>query len=295
MALSFLSTGQAQPNHYNLGRGIVYAGTRDATTGLPLEFRDLGNCTEFNVSLSKEQLDHFSSRSGLKVIDKAVVLSQSMALSFTLDEMNFDNLALFLSGSRTTRSAPNLDYTALAPNSNVWLAASNHKGRWYDLYEGLDLSAAYPPAADPMTKRVYNVSSTGLVVTVHGGAALTLNTDYVLDNVMGRLFIMPNSGVAAGAKLDVKFKTIHTSALTVEEVSGLSQSSVQVALKFISENASYNSAKVQYQFHKVTLSSSGDLGLISDQYSTMKFEGKAEKDELVDANFPVMRVSSFAQ
>lgn len=81
------------PNNYVLGRGIVYLnrrnpdGTRDGE-------RDLGNAPTFNVNLDLEQLEHFSSRRGLRAKDANVTLQITPAVSFTLDEVNVENIRL---------------------------------------------------------------------------------------------------------------------------------------------------------------------------------------------------------
>ena len=41
------TTGLANPNDLNLGRGIIYAAAIDSTTGLPGAYRDLGNAPAF--------------------------------------------------------------------------------------------------------------------------------------------------------------------------------------------------------------------------------------------------------
>ena len=295
MPLSWLSTGEAQPSHYNLGRGIIYFGSRNATTGYATSFRDLGNATEFNISLTKEELEHFSSRSGLKVIDKKVVLSQAMTFNFTLDECNFDNMALFFSGTVASRNCPVIDYhTGQTGNGNLWMEATNHKGRWYDLYEGADLTAAYPPS-NPNSKRVFNIDPASFVLELANGTTVVSASEYLIDALMGRVFIKSTSTIPANEKCDCHFKTLHTGgSLVIEEIAGLTQAAVTGALKFISDNAA-NNFKVQYQFHRATVSAEGDFALIGDQYSTMKFTGTAEKDEAVDPTFPVLRVSSFGQ
>jgi hypothetical protein len=80
------------PDNYTLGRGIVYFSKKTAT-GYDGE-RDLGNAPEFTFSVALDTLDHFSSRSGLKAKDKKVVTLLTPGISFVLDEVNADNLAL---------------------------------------------------------------------------------------------------------------------------------------------------------------------------------------------------------
>ena len=76
--------GTPQTDDYNLGRGILYFATL-GSDGRPNEYRDLGNVPEFNLSIEVETLEHQSSRQGLKVVDKEVVISQAVNVAFVVD------------------------------------------------------------------------------------------------------------------------------------------------------------------------------------------------------------------
>ena len=92
-------TGLPTTTDLFLGRGSVELGVLDTTTGKPTSFRHVGNATAFTLNVESEKLEHQSSRSGVRAIDREIVLSQKIGISLTLDEAtNFDNLALFLSG-----------------------------------------------------------------------------------------------------------------------------------------------------------------------------------------------------
>ena len=56
---------------YQLGKGIVYiAEWSGATPPDPGDYEDVGNSPRFEVEVSEEKLDHFSSRSGVRLKDK---------------------------------------------------------------------------------------------------------------------------------------------------------------------------------------------------------------------------------
>lgn len=290
-----ISTGVANPNDYNIGRGILYFASVDSS-GFPKEFRDLGNATDFTLNLESENIEHQSSRQGLRVTDREVVVSQSMGVGFTLDEINFDNLALFVSGETNTYTQSAIDFSSgggTPGNDNVVLSGF---GRWYDLYDSADLSSAgYPPQTPATIKRAYNLTdNANAVVNIAGGAALDA-ADYTFDFTMGRLFIRssPTTGaLTATSSLDVFFEAASTE---IDEVFALTQSSVSGALKFISNNAANSSKKTEYQFHSVTLSPEGDFALIGDEFSTMQFNGSAEAREVVDPDSPTLRIRTFTQ
>lgn len=273
--------GTANPDDYNLGRGKVYFATLDSNN-FPEAYRDLGNATEFNVSIDTEKLDHQSSREGLKVIDKEVVISQKMNLSLTLDEINFENLALFFSGSSGTRT--NNGGTAITGSNNLTVTT---QGRWYDLYEG----AAGIPSTDPQGSRIYDIGTVSIEKT-GGGSVMTEGTDFTVDQTMGRIFVIDGGDmVAGGYDLDT---TTNTDAITdLEQVKALTASAVEGALKFISENPADSDKQAEFQFHKVKLSAEGDFGLISDDWSTMQLSGTAEQNLDADPDSPYCTVNTF--
>src|SRR5688500_13034997 len=84
--------------NYTLGRGIVYFQGEYPQFAGGKSFRDMGNATAFNVAIETEVKEHQSSLAGLKTTDLEVPLSQKMTITFTLDELNFNNLALFFLG-----------------------------------------------------------------------------------------------------------------------------------------------------------------------------------------------------
>lgn len=299
------STGQANPSDYIIGRGIIYFASVNSS-GFPLEFRDLGNAPEFSATLESEKIEHQSSRQGLKQTDKEVVVSLSASITFTLDEINFDNLALFLSGSTKEYSQA---ATAVVGVENMVLSTPDAArpelalGRWYDLYVRADMStgAAYP--GDATDERVYNINSSPAVAIEYdiGGTPTTLpTTDYVVDLVMGRIFIIDNAAnraafISGGALVKNTCNVDFTpTATTMQEVQGLTASDISGALKFIQKNAADRSVQTEHQFHAVTLSAEGDLALIGDEFVQMQFSGSAESREAVDAEAPVVRSRSYA-
>ena len=254
------TTGLANTSDYNLGRGKVYFAELDAN-GIPKSYRFMGNAPEFNISMETETLEHQSSTGGLKVTDKEVVISQKVNLSLTLDEINFQNMALFFSGS--TGSHDNT--AAQSAITGLGNLVVDTAGRWYDLYQ----TASGVPTSDSSGDRLYDVGT----VTID---TLTVGDDFEVDSKMGRVFIKSN--VTPGT-FDVDVAADAQADSSVDEVRGLTQTSVQGALKFISENPAAGDAQTEYQFHQVSLKSEGDFGLISDEYTQMGLTAVAEANE----------------
>lgn len=268
------TTGKPRTTDYQLGRGKLYAAT--LTEGVAGAYRDLGNCPEFSVTGEIESLEHQSSRGGLRVTDKRVTLSQTLNISFTLDEINHENLALFYAGSVDTSTVN----AAIAGFAEHEMIASVEKGRWYDIKSGAGLRAFDIEAAD---------------LTVEEGVnALVLNTDYELDLEMGRIFFLPSSSaVSNGDAINVTLAAEAT-ARTLQQVAGLLSSSVPVALKFIAENPANSDVKTEYQFHQVTFSPEGDSSLIGDDWTTLPFSGTAERNETVSDTSKTLTITTLA-
>jgi hypothetical protein len=88
------------PQLYSLGRGIVSIGEWNGTT--PPDggsYIDVGNSPRFEVEVTEEKLEHFSSRSGTRLKDKVVILETGYTLNFDLDEISVENLKIFLKGT----------------------------------------------------------------------------------------------------------------------------------------------------------------------------------------------------
>lgn len=279
------TTGLPKTEDYNLGRGRIYLAELDATTGLPLAYRDVGNVPEFNVSLEVETLEHQSSRQGLKVVDKEVVISQKANISFQFDEINFENLALFLSGE--TASFTNPAFTASITAQQIAAAGAWSKGAWYEL-------------RDSNGDRLYDLDSVGGTLSIEYGAtptAMTINTHYTVDYKMGMVFIKAGApGTPATDVLQFDYASAGTpvETETIDEVRGLTQSSAIVALKFISENPADEDHVTELQVHKISLKSEGDLALIGDEWTTGQIQGAAEKNEDASPDSPTMTLRTYA-
>lgn len=85
---------------YTLGRGVLeiapWSGATPPSIG---DYVDVGNCPKFDVEISEDELDHYSSRAGLKTLDKTVTLQAGYTATFDLDEVSVANMARFLRGT----------------------------------------------------------------------------------------------------------------------------------------------------------------------------------------------------
>ena len=127
--------GTHDTKHYNLGRGIVYFAPSLGADGKPDEgWVDLGNCTEFNVSINIEELDHKSSRTGVSITDVKIVTSREVSINFTLDSITGENVARYLGGEVGTKTNT-IQSTALTNELHSIGAPLSLGGRWYDIFD----------------------------------------------------------------------------------------------------------------------------------------------------------------
>ncbi len=274
--------GTPNTSDYNLGRGKVFF-AEILGDGTPGEYRDLGNSPEFNINVESETLEHQSSRNGLRVVDNEVVISQKVGVSLSLDEINFQNLAMFMSGE--SGSAPT--NPAIAGFTVFdWITTAKHGGvslgRWYDLVNANGV-------------RLYDVATANIELIEKGvPATLVDGTDYILDEKMGRVFFKTTAPNIANADEVTLTATADGAALTPDEVKALTTSEFTGALKFISENPADADHQTEYQFHQVQLKAEGDFGLIADEFTVMQLTGTAETNEEADADSPTLTIRTHA-
>lgn len=266
------TTGLPKTTDYSLGRGKLYVAKLDTATGKPDAdgWRDVGNVPDFSCSIDIEELLHQSSQSGLRVTDKRVVVSQTLNMSISLDELSSQNMALFFSGDTATVTNP-----TVAGFTAVVLTADAKLGRWYDIVNASGVRAMDLIAAN-VTARESGTPTT-----------LVLGTDYKLDLKMGRIFLFSTAtGIADGESLDVAVAATAGAAASLDQVKALTKSAEQLVVKFIGENPANNDQQVELEFHSVNLSAEGDFALIGDDWSVMQLTGVAQQETLGDPAGP---------
>lgn len=90
-----MPTSNPSTTLYTLGKGILSIGEWSGTSP-PGSNTDVGNCPRFEVEVTEEKLDHFSSRAGARTKDKSVILETGFMLNFDLDEVGVSNMRIFL-------------------------------------------------------------------------------------------------------------------------------------------------------------------------------------------------------
>jgi hypothetical protein len=232
------------PN-YVVGRGKLYfdpflAGTKNRSGNS----RYLGNSPELSTSQSEDKLKHYSSDEGIKQQDASVSLQNDQSLSFSLDDISADNLALWFRG---------------AAQSNVIaggaVVAEAHAAVKLGTYIDLGVTDANPIGAR-------NVSA----VAVHNGAAVIAATEYDVDAVTGRVYLHDDAaGVVDGDNLTVDY----TAAAGTEDIVIAEGEVIEGRLHFVSFNAA--GEQRDYIWPCVQVSPDGDFALKGDDWQKMTF------------------------
>lgn len=88
----------AQDFYYS-GQGVVLAAARDSTTGQPLGFRAIGNCSAAEVRIETTTLEHKESHTGQRGTDVRLVTETKAQYSMTMEKFDARNLATVLRGA----------------------------------------------------------------------------------------------------------------------------------------------------------------------------------------------------
>ncbi len=147
-------------NNYYSGQGSLYIATRNATTGKPEGFLPIGNVPELTIDIETTNFEHKESESGSRLTDLVIVKEKKGKFSFKLENLDLDNLALGLWGTKATVAGATV-------TDELIVIPADGAGRRY-------------PVTHP------NISAVSVKDTAGGGGiTYVLNTDYTIDAVNG--------------------------------------------------------------------------------------------------------------
>lgn len=233
-----------QSRNLTIPRGKVFFAKYKAGTQVPGPFRELGNCPEFTLNRESNTLQHFSSQSGLRVLDEEIVIEATLNGSVTTDDIKSENVAYWFMGEVTNRTT-----TALTGESETF-----EKVKAGDMYQ-LGRSDSNPSGHRKVTTVVVNDDATPTPNT------LVANTDYTVDLDLGILEIVEGGG-AVGLDITV---TYDVTASTREQIIA-SETQVEGELKFVSFNPIGGQGDITMP--RARLAPNGDFNLVNDPDST---------------------------
>ena len=243
-----------EKNEYNIPRGRVFFNRFNASEQPTGEIA-MGNCPGFTFTAETEKAEHYSSETGLREKDAALIVQVNRTGSLTCDNFSADNFALFVSGSKEQQTQT---AATVAAEAHTVMA-----GMHYQLGEGPSAPAGARDVTD------ITVKSDDAVTTYVAG------TDYNVDLAMGRIQIIKGGAIAVAAEaapnkaipIKVGYKT---TARTWERVKSGATAEVSGSLRVIADNAS--GANRDWFMPKVTLTPSGDIPVIADGTDFVQME-----------------------
>lgn len=232
-------------NNTVLGRGKLYFDRFLPNTETSTGERYLGNTPSFGLSVETQELEHYSAEEGLRVKDLSVTLQVDYSATFVTDNIDLDNIAAFFFGEKQSvaqgaLSAQQDDLTVL-------------QGMYYQL----GMSAGNPVGLRNLT--IDTVAGAGGTPTYVAG------TDYVADNDLGRIYIVPGGGIADDTAIEVTYDVgAHTHDLVVS-----GSDLIYGALRFIA----FNGVGKQTDFFmpKVALRPNGEYALKGEDWQQFGF------------------------
>lgn len=243
-------------NNYTIGRGEIWF-DRFINQEALIERgeRYLGNTPSMSVTLSPETIEHFNSDRGFKDKDESVTLSNNITMSFSTDNIDPANVALFFSGRYRTLAVA-------AEASGVSTFTRVAKGLTYQV----GVTDALPSGLRTLTS----------VTVKKGSTALVADTDYTVDLELGRVTILKSSPtVLTGDTLTVEY--VSPAQNRTQIISG--KDAVGGAMRFISFNALGD--KMDYFFPYVKLRPAGEFALKGDDFQVLTFDVEVlKKDNL---------------
>lgn len=243
--MSFTSNG----NQVLLGRGKVFF-NRLSAAGVPTGYKFLGEVSKLELSTEDDVLEMRDHTVASTPVLKKVVRQRDGKVSLTFHEMDKENLSYALMGSVSAFTQTSGSVTAEA------LTASVVKGHSY--------------------KTVARQISA--VTVKQGVTTLVLGTDYdIADAATGLIHIKESSvTVTDGSAITIDYTKAAIAAPGLARVRGGDATFIEGALLFVGDPAAGPSADVE--IWKLSISPSGVLGLIQDEFAGVDLEGTILSD-----------------
>lgn len=182
----YIEGSLTSPNigNYYIGKGVVSIKLKGESS-----FVDAGNCPQFDFMAKVTSLDHYSSRTGVRVKDFVAVIEVSGTLTMVLEELTARNVGLVLLGLPTGGPSPSPDSISVFANPVIYAAVKFVGGN--DI--GPQYTVTFPLVKLTPSKAISLIGTTWGVVELEGDvlfdgttstfgtATVTLPTNPVAD------------------------------------------------------------------------------------------------------------------
>lgn len=238
--------------NYTLGRGRVFFSRFLPGTQTPEGFRYIGNTPAFSLTITSDNLDHFSSDEGIKEKDLTIPLSVTRTGKLTTDAILPDNVAMFFFGT-----AEKLAQGAVAAAD--YTLTDVKVGFFYQLGQ---------TAENPVGLRGLDLAG---ATYKKGATTLTLGTDLKVDADTGMVEILAGGTLADGDDITIN---VAVKASTRERVISGS-TPVEGAIRYIANNP--QGKNLDYYLPYVKITPDGDYTLKGDELQQIPFNIEALK------------------
>ena len=231
----------ADTRYYTIPKGRLWFKKANDTS-----YIDLGNLSELKISVETEMVEHFSSRGPNKVKDWEHLNSFRSKWSGMLEELNVDNLKLFLVS----------DSTETITQTGATVAAEAHA----DVEPGRGYKLAYHTIENA-------VPST--VAVKKGLTTYTEGSDYEIDYTEGILYIKPGGTIASGDDITIDYTSEDVTGYT--QINGNSRTNYEGDFLFVGNPGAGQQLTIKGY---VSFQPTGDLPLLSDELVKLSVQGE---------------------
>lgn len=240
--------GTPSADNLSLGQGHLFFDRFDMSGAVPVPTgpRHLGNCSEFSLSIANEKIEKMTSMYATRRLYKQVIRQTKAQGKIKVDEYDPANVALSIMGKSAfyTRGV----VTKTGANGVIMLSPA-FQDRW------LGLPDRWITPGSVIVKD--NVGATVYVV----------NTDYTVDAVSGRIYIVPGGAIVAGLTLKIEYTGLAITAADKRLVlSGGTDTNIHGKLIFVGDPTV--GPTYYAEFWDVMLTPDGDLGLITSDFQS---------------------------
>ncbi|GAB6066013.1 hypothetical protein JCM9492_11050 [Aquifex pyrophilus] len=221
---------------YTIGRGKFLLKPQGESGYL-----DFGNIASGKLSIKTEKKEHYSTRTGLKVKDAEIIISQDFNIEIEVDELRKDALKMYFLATMTGTSSASASTTAVQDTITA------KQGMWF-----------------PLSNR--NIVM-GSVSVSDGTNTYAEGTDYEIDYNAGLIYIVRGGNIADGTSLTVSYQHGDWS---VEEYLVGGQYSIDGELWFVADPPKGQVLEIR---GNVSLAPAGDFEVVSDDFLKLSFSG----------------------
>ena len=240
-------------NNYTLGRGRIFLARETSFSAFNTAGeRYVGNSPGFTLNIESTSQDHFSSDSGINELDFSATTQVNRSGSVMFDDMSPDNMELFFMGEKVT-----VAQVATA------VVAESHPSVMQGLFYQLGVSSATPQG-------VRGVSAV-TVTSDPAGTSYTVDVDYEVDALTGRIYIIPGGAILSATGVLVSYTPVASTRSRV--VSG--SRPTRGRLRYIEDNPAGENRT--FLMPLVEIAPSGDFDLKGDSWRQLSFSIKALK------------------